>query len=203
MNRLTKALSQLIGDDELTAPLAAVLANAYKGGRVSYGEVEKIVGDNLEEVLLFGNKWRLLIPARIVKSSAWEDRPLVCKPGEWYELPNAVRYLIQKASKTGCWDPVYAITQVFKEMEEPAWQQMPQLVEELGRQGRDYRISAAEIRQICTTVGLRDRVDVLIAELKSTGVMSPKLSSLAEASRAGSPFYELNPSLVMRKGEQE
>ena len=133
MNKLEKALSRLLKHSELTSCLAPVLAHASKKGSISYREVEKIVSDNLEEVLLFGNKWRLLIPTRIVKSSAWEDRPLVCKPGESYELPNAVRYLVQNASKTGCWDPTYAITEIFKEMEEPAWQQMPELVRELGK----------------------------------------------------------------------
>jgi hypothetical protein len=29
-------------------------------------------------------------------------------------------------------------------------------------------------------------------------VMSPKLSSLAEVSRAGTPIYELNPSLFLQ-----
>ena len=48
-----------------------------------------------------------------------------------------------------------------------------------------------------------DKVDVLIAELKGSGVISPKLGSLPEVFRAGSPLYELNPSLVIKKGEEE
>jgi len=43
----------------------------------------------------------------------------------------------------------------------------------------------------------------LIAELKGSGVMSPKLGSLAEVSRAGTPIYELNPSLFTEKGEKK
>jgi len=50
---------------------------------------------------------------------------------------------------------------------------------------------------------LGDRVDALIAELKGSGVMSPKLGSLAEVSRAGTPIYELNPSLFTEKGEEK
>lgn len=203
VNKLAKALSRLLDDSELVAPLAGVLACASTKGTVSYTELEKIVGDNLEDVLLLGNKWRLLIPTRVVKSSAWEDRPLVCEPGESYELPNAVRYLVQNASKTGCWDPTYAITEIFKEMEEPAWQQMPELVRELGKRARDYRISAAQIKQTCIGAGMGDKVGVLIAELKGSGVISPKLSSLPEVSRAGSPLYELNPSLLIQKEEKE
>ena len=203
MSGLEKALSILCDDAELTTALAAVLAHASKTGRISYNEAREIVGDDLEDVLLLGNTWRMLIPMRVGKSGAWEDRPLLCEPRESYQLPNIIRYLVQNASKVGFWDSTYAITEVFKEIEEPAWQQMPKLVAELGKQARDCRVSAAQIREICIGVGLGDKVDLLIAELKSTGVMSPKLGSLAEVSKAGSPLYELNPSLFTRTGEKE
>ena len=202
MRNLEKALSGLLEDAELAAALAAVLAYASEAGRISYSEVMEIVGDNPEEVLLSGNKWRLLLPMRVGKSGAWEDRLLLCKPGESYALPNVVRYLVQNASKTGYWTPMMAIVEVFKGIEKPAWQQMPQLVAELGKQARDYQVSAAQVKEICIGVGLGDKVDVLIAELKATGVMSPKLGSLAEVARAGSPLYELNPLLLIKKGEK-
>ena len=125
MNNLEKALSRLVEDNEFAAPLARILLSASTRGIVSHSEVEVMVSDNLEEVLLLGNNWRLLIPVRVVKSGAWEDRLLLCRPGESYELPNIVRHLVQNASRTGCWDLAYAITEAFKEMEEPAWQQMP------------------------------------------------------------------------------
>jgi hypothetical protein len=202
MNKLEKALSRLLKHSELTSCLAPVLAHASKKGSISYREVEKIVSDNLEEVLLFGNKWRLLIPTRIVKSSAWEERLLLCEPGELYEVPNIARCLVEEASETGCWDPEHAITKLFKEMGEPDWERMPKLVEELGKQSKDCRITAVQIKKTCSELGLGDRVDMLIAELKGSGVMSPKLSSLPEVSRAGAPLYELNPSLFPEKGEK-
>jgi hypothetical protein len=200
MNKLEKALSRLLKHSELTSCLAPVLAHASKKGSIPYREVEKIVSDNLEEVLLFGNKWRLLIPTRIVKSSAWEERLLLCEPGELYEVPNIARCLVEEASETGCWDPEHAITKLFKEMGEPDWERMPKLVEELGKQSKDCRITAVQIKKTCSELGLGDRVDMLIAELKGSGVMSPKLSSIPEVSRAGSPLYELNPSLFPEKG---
>jgi hypothetical protein len=203
MTNIEKALSTLLEDAEITVPLAAVLAYASKTGRISYNKVAEIAGDSPEEILLLSNKWRLLLPTRVEKSGAWEDRLLLCKPGESYELPNVVRYLVQNASKTGHWVPMMAITEVFKEMGEPDWQQMPELVAELGEQARHYQISATEIRQICARVSLGEKVDVLIAELKAAGVMSPKLGSLAEVARAGSPLYELNPSLFIKKGEKK
>ena len=47
-----------------------------------------------------------------------------------------------------------------------------------------------------------DKVDALIAELKDSGIMSPKLGTLAEVTRARMPIYELNPSLFIKKKEE-
>jgi hypothetical protein len=203
VSNLEKALSGLLDDAELVTALAAILAHASETGRISYTEVAEIAGDSPEEVLLLGNKWRLLLPTRIEKSGAWEDRLLLCKPGESYELPNVLGYLVQNASKTGHWAPMRAIAEVFKQMDEPDWQKMPELVAELEKSARNGQISAAQIRQICARAGLREKVDVLIAELKAAGVMSPKLGLLAEVARAGSPLYELNPSLFMKKEDKQ
>ena len=187
----------ILEDAELAASLAAVLDYAYKTDRISYDEITKIVGDKCDETLLFGNRWRLLIPTKVDKSSAWEDRSLQCKPGESYVLPNVVRHLVQNASRTGRWVPMLAIAEIFKELGEEVLPKVLVLVAELGKQASDGQISAAQIREACIRAGLRDRVDVLIAGLKAAGVMSPKLGSLAEVTRAGSPLYELNPSLFV------
>jgi len=203
VNNLDKALSSFLEDIELAVPLAAVLAHASRAGGISYDEAKEIVNDKVEEVLLVANEWRLLIPTRVEKSSSWEDRQLLCKPGESYELPGVVQYLLQNAMKTGCWDPASAVSEVFKEIDEPALGQIPELVRDLGKQAKHHRISAAQVRQICIRLSLGDWVDVLIAELKVTGIMSPKLSPLAEVSRVGSPLYELNPSLFLSKVGKE
>jgi hypothetical protein len=203
MSNLEKALDELLKSPELTSRLASVLAHASKRGRISYREVSKIANDNAEDVLLLGSEWRLLLPVRTVKSAAWEDRLLLCKPGESYEVPNIAIYLVEEATETGHWDPECAITKIFKEMGEPAWERMPKLVERLEEQAGDYRVTASQIKKICNDLDLGDRVDALIAGLKASGVMSPKLSSIAEVSREGTPIYELNPSLFMKRGEKE
>jgi hypothetical protein len=203
MNKLEKALSKLLERNELTSRLASVLAHASKRGSISYHEVGKIVHDSAEDILLLGTEWRLLLPVRTVKSAAWEDRLLLCKPGESYEVPNIARYLVEEATKTGRWDRERAITKLFKEMGEPAWERMPKLVERLEEQAGDYRVTAGQIKKICNDLDLGDRVDALIAGLKASGVMSPKLSSIAEVSREGTPIYEINPSLFIKKGEKK
>ena len=202
MNKLESALSRLLNHSELTSRLVPVLSSASKRGRVSYREVEKMVNGDAEDVLLLGNEWRLLLPVRTLKSAAWEDRLLVTKPEELYETPNIVRCLAEDASRTGRWNPEQAITELFREMGEPDWGQMPKMVERLGEQAKDYRITAAQIKMVCNELGLGDRIDALIAELKGSGVMSPKLDALAEVSRAGMPIYELNPSLFIKKREK-
>ena len=56
-------------------------------------------------------------------------------------------------------------------------------------------MTAREIREVAQELGLGEKVDPLIAELKATGVMSPRLGSLTGALKARAPIYELNPSL--------
>jgi hypothetical protein len=197
MNNLENALRWLLKSSELASCLALVLGRASKMGRISYQEVDKVVNDKAEDVLLLGSEWRLLLPVRTVKSAAWEDRLLLCKPEESYEVPNIIRYIVEGAGKTGYWNTADAIIRLFKEMGEPAWERMPKLIERFGEKAIDHRISAAKIRKTCIELGMENRVDMLIAELKGSGVMSPKLGSFAEVNREGSPLYELNPSLYI------
>jgi len=199
MNNLENALRWLLKSSELASCLALVLGRASKMGRISYQEVDKVVNDKAEDVLLLGSEWRLLLPVRTVKSAAWEDRLLLCKPEESYEVPNIIRYIVEGSGKTGYWNTSDAIIRLFKEMGEPAWERMPKLIERLGEKAIDHRISAAKIRKTCIELGMENRVDMLIAGLKGSGVMSPKLGSFAEVNREGSPLYELNPSLYIKR----
>lgn len=184
--------------DSLTSPLAQVLSLAVEGGKISYEEVKKVAKDDAEEVLLLGYSWRLLVPERTSKSIEWEDRVLRFEPGEVYELPNVVRYLIKEAEQSGRWDSERAIASVFKQMGEPEWAQMPGLVKKLVERAERNRISAIQVKETCEELGLGERVDPLIAELKGSGVMSPSLASLAEAIQRKAPLYELNPSLFVK-----
>jgi hypothetical protein len=198
MDRLERALSGLSSQGELINLLARVLAHASERGRVSYHEIEEIISGDAEDVLLLGNEWGLIFPVRTLKSAAWEDRLLLFEPGEEYEIPNIVRYLVEEAKITGRWEAGQALAELFREMGETNWEQIPELVKELGRRAKDYKITAIQIKEICSKLALGNRVDTLIAELKGSGVMSPKLGSLAEVSQAASPIYELNPSLFLQ-----
>jgi hypothetical protein len=198
LNRLGRALSGLSSQGELINLLVQVLAHATERGRVSYHEIEEIISGDAEDVLLLGNEWRLILPVRTLKSAAWEDRLPLFEPGEGYEIPNIVRYLVEEAKITGRWEAGRALAELFREMGETNWEQIPELVKELGQQAKNYKITATQVKEICSKLALGDRADSLIAELKGSGVMSPKLGSLAEVSRAETPIYELNPSLFLQ-----
>ena len=88
---LAEALSAFLGHGKLTSKLARVLAYGSSKGAVSYCEIKKTIGDDLEETLLLADEWRLLLPVRTAKSSSWEDRLLIIKDGEAYKMPNIIR----------------------------------------------------------------------------------------------------------------
>jgi len=196
-DRLEKAVSGILGTGEITRKLSQVLAYAAVKGSVSYQEIKEIIKDDPEDVLLLAEKWRLLLAVRTTKSSAWEDRLLLLKDGEIYEIPNLIRYLVKHALDTGIWDPENTIIELFKEFEDPDWVQTPGFVESIVEKATDYKINSNQIKKICIQSGLSNRVDGLIAELKAAGIMSPKLGSIPDVLGAQSPIYELNPSVII------
>lgn len=199
MDNLEKGLFTFINEPELTSPLAVVLDYTRTAGKISYDKTREITGENADEILLLGNSWRLLLPVRMAKSGAWEDLLLICQPGEFYVMPNIVRHLVQHAGLTGAWDTMQAIASVFKEIEEADWQKMSAMLMELGEHATNNQVSGNQIKEVCIKHSLGAKVDTIIAELKATGIMSPKLAPLAEISKAGSPMYELNPSVFTKK----
>lgn len=203
MDKLERALSSFLGHDDLASPLAQVLALAAKSGRISYDETQRMIKESADDVLLLASELRLLLPVRTFRSAAWEDRILLIEAGEMYEVPNVVRFLVENAGQTGQWNPGDALSDVFRLAGEPKWERMPMLVERVAEKSQDYRVNAVQIKEACSELGLGDRVDTLIAELKGSGVMSPKLGSFAQVAKAAAPLYELNPSLFTKKMTKE
>ena len=194
---LEKALSGILSAVKITSKLSQVLAYAAVKGTVYYQEIKEIIKDDPEDILLLADKWRLLLPVRTAKSSGWEDRVLLLKDGEKYEMPNVIRYLIRDALDTGRWDPEKSIIELFKEFGDPDWEQIPGLVRSIADKANDHKITGNQIKKICLQFGLSNRVDGLIAELKGAGIMSPKLGSIPDVLGARSPIYQLNPSVII------
>ncbi len=185
---LTEALRPLVGN--LAPQLAQMLLQASKGGRISPEDVSS----EGEELLLEAFKWRLLLPEGA--SSEWGSRSLTLRKGEAYEVPRVVRHLVLLAEE-GRWDPYRAVAGAFREIGETRWDKIPDLVKSLVNRARGLRVTAREIREVALQTGFgEDEVGRLIAELKATGVMSPRLGSLPEALKDRAPVYELNPLLL-------
>jgi len=137
------------------------------------------------------------LPVRTAKSAGWEDRVLVLKDEEKYEIPNLIRYLVKDALDTGQWNPEKTIIELFKQFGDPDWEKIPGLVRSIAEKATGYKITGNQIKEICLKSGLNNRVDGLIAELKAAGIISPKLASIPDVFGAKSPIYELNPSVII------
>ncbi len=168
---------------------------ACESGTVSWEEVEEISGENAEEVLLLACEWRLLLPVRTSKCGEWDDRVLMAKPGEVFEMPNVSRLLVKNACCTGEWDAAQSIADYFQDAGEPQWRQIPALVRRINEGCPSVGIDARQIKVACREMGFGERIDTMIAILKGAGVISPKLGSLSRVTRTQTPLYELNPSL--------
>jgi hypothetical protein len=167
--------------------LADILSLASEKGKISYDDIE-LREDLKEDLLLDLEKDRILIPYNTSKTMAWEDRLLVFKPGELYEMPLVIRHLIRIARDKGVWDPSLAMESSLVEIGESEPEKIRVLFEKV--------LTGIEINVITpedfmkNAVDLDNKVCLVIAELKSAGIISPCLR------RPYKLRYEVNPSLI-------
>ncbi len=197
VENLSSALELLLGGDSLAGTLARVLATATPSGRIRFEAVTDTAGNRAEDALLLAWKWRLLIPVRSLKSHEWDDRVLMIQPGEVYEMPNVIRFLVEDALASGRWEPDPAIARLFRIMKEPHSDRMPAVVRRMRQRSNGYKISGDRIVEICRELDVADRMDAMIGGLKGSGVMSPFMASRARMAHERSPIYEMNPSLFI------
>ena len=196
MDKLQKALTSFLKTDDVNK-LAQLLEEVSRSGKISYETAERIINESPEDILILGYGWRLLLPVRAAFGGDWEDLMLTFQPEEIYQMPNVVKNLVRIARETGNWDPEKAIIQAFEAIGEPDSDKMPRLIERMASKIKGHRVTGMQIKKICAELGLEDKVDLLLSELKACGIMSPKLSSHTDLSMKGSPIYELNPSLFV------
>jgi hypothetical protein len=194
--KLKTALSSFLEADD-AAKMARLLELVVRKRKASYEEAKAVIGEDIEDILILAYGWRLLLPVKAAKAGDWEDKMLTAQPGDIYQTVNVARHLVKNASKTSRWDPETAITEAFKDIGEPEIDKVRTLVARIGSEAKGRRINGVQIKRLCTELGLGDRVDPLLSELKACGIISPKLSSLTDPSRVGTPIYELNPSLFV------
>lgn len=181
---------------EESASLAEVLRLAAEKGRITYKEVEAH-GGSMEDLLLAFNE-RLLLPVTTSYASqslAWEDRILIPKKEEIYEMPNVIRYLIRRVEETGKWEPEYAIRMYLEDIGEKEVDKILELfrrikknILSLERPPQTGKVSALLLKELSSELGLD--ASKTIVELKGGGIISPSIHNLRREL-----LYEVNPSL--------
>jgi len=195
MTHLEQALKSFLWDETLLEELASVLSQFCENAVTVYEQLREIAGDNLTDLLLELWNWKLIIPIRSSKCGEWDSRILLAEPGESYEMPNISRVLVENAQLSGVWDSKQAIVGLFKIMGEPEWEKIPDLVLEIKYGCIHHTISGARVGIACARKGLKNKTGAMIAVLKGSGIISPKLMAFAEVARSSSPVYEFNPSV--------
>ena len=200
INKLAQVLKRRFPEEE-TGSLATLLSTASKKEEVYYEEI-KVKKETKDGLLLLAYNKRLLLPTRtsqVSRTLAWEDRILTPKPGETYEMPNVIRYLIRKAEETGQWRPYYAVRRYLEDIGEPETDKILRLFQEVKKKvanskilSKTNKITPQLLKECSEKLGLELDIAKTIAELKGGGIISPCLHNF---SRFGIR-YEINPSLL-------
>ena len=198
MENLKKALKSILsGGFSISdiSDIAHILFLFLRKERVDYEEVATVVSGSVDETLLALWEWKFVIPVRSSQCSEWDFRILMAESGEYYEMPNISKSLIQKGVETGRWDSFAAILDLFQKIGEPEWEKIPELVLSIKKDTIHNTINATKIRAACTRCGLREKTGAMIAVLKGAGIISPKMAAVSPVAKSRSPVYEFNPSV--------
>lgn len=188
MENLEEAVKKRFPEEDARA-ITKILSIAVEKGRVVYDELD-MREDVKDDLLLLLEKERLLIPVRTSRALAWEDRMMIFRSGEVFEMPNVIGHLMRYVEKTGEWNPDHAVRRYLEEIGEKAPEGILSLFKRVKGDARDYRITPEAILRASEELNLTDEMGRIIAELKGGGIISP---CLRDPSRL---LYEINPSLV-------
>ncbi|MCK5835712.1 MAG: hypothetical protein KAH09_00475 [Desulfobacula sp.] len=191
MKNLQAVLFPILKDDIHLSDMCSLLVTAWENDVCRFEAFSAIAGEAINDLLLELWEWKLIIPVRSSKCGEWDSRILLAAPGEVFEMPNISRVLMGQAIKTGEWDSRQAIVDLFKVMGEPDWEKIPDLVLEIKNACVYHTVTGARIGAACVHNGLAGKTGAMIAILKGSGIISPKLMALSGT--ATSPLYEFNP----------
>ncbi len=194
-DNLEQALCSFLGESQTVCKLTRVLLQISSDARILYEVIEQIAGEDVEEVILLGYKWRILVPAKTSMTIDWESSVMLFNAGETYKVPDIIAYMVGYAAQTGQWETKTAITSLFRLIGEPAWKEMANIVAKMYQLANFHRINGAQIAKIANELGLIERADPIITELKGVGIMHPRPNLVNEMIKVRAPIYELNPSL--------
>lgn len=191
MKNLEKAVKKRFPGED-ARHIAEILSIATEKGSIVYDELD-MQGDVKDDLLLLLEKERLLIPARTSRALAWEDRMMIFRSGEVFEMPNVIGHLMRYVEETGEWGPDHAVSRYLEEIGEKTPEEILSLFNKVKVDVRDYKITPEAILRASEEFNLTAEIGRIIAELKGGGIISP---CLRDPSRL---LYEVNPSLVRRE----
>jgi hypothetical protein len=188
VERLKEALKKRFPGEDVNL-IAEILFTASKTGRITYDEPE-IHDEEKDDLFILLEKERLLIPSRTSRSLAWEDRMMVLRPGEVFEVPNAILHLIRCAKETGEWKPYHAIKAYLEEIGEKSPVVILSMFKKIRGEAKGLIVTPKELLKAAERLKLTSEIGRIIAELKGGGIISPCLRDPSHL------LYEINPSLI-------
>ena len=72
-SNLQKALASFLKTAD-AQKLELLLEEVMNKGKIFYEDATRLVGGDLEDILILAYGWRLLLPTRAVHAGDWEDR---------------------------------------------------------------------------------------------------------------------------------
>ena len=191
--KLEEALKRRFPDEDVKL-LAKILRKAVEKDSIFYEEVD-VPEEVKEDLLLFLVNERLLLPDKIWKTLAWDDRIFMLKNGEKYVVPNVVKHLIRKAEETGEWNPEYAVEEYLREIREREKEKIMALFRRIKEKlrFRENRLTPEFLKETMDELGLDLNVEKVIIEFKGGGIISPHLR---DSIRSKQLKYEVNPSCL-------
>jgi len=191
VGHLEEALKRRFPGEDVK-PIAEILSIASESGRITYEEPE-IHDEVKDDLFILLERERLLIPSHTSRSLAWEDRMMILKPGEIFEVPNAIIHLIRYAKETGEWSPYHAIKAYLEEIGEKSPEAILSMFNEIKGEAKGLMVTPENLLRASDKLNLTAEIGRIIAELKGGGIISPCLRDPSHL------LYEINPSLIERE----
>ena len=216
--KLVSIIKSLFNEDEKISRMITEILLTEKG-QISFDEIlsaaKKVEKEENAESLaietsLIMEYWRLMLPVRIKHDGSiqWSNRLNRPKIGEKYEVPPCIAFAFRHLKLTGRWEWKSAIKDYLDEIGEPNQQIIVEIIEEAIKNVQlKWFVSKAVLEKACKQHNYPKDTDVLIAELKGGGIISPcveySLFSRKSFERfiknfsSSGPMYELNKALFV------
>ncbi|MFC1944111.1 hypothetical protein ACFLX5_01215 [Chloroflexota bacterium] len=196
VSRLTTAINRRFPVEE-SPDLAVILSFACDREIVSYQEID-LLPLLKDELLMILHQERLLISTTSPSNggSAWKDKLLTLEAYERYQMPRAVRHLVEEAEKTGEWDPRLAEEKCLREVGERSLAGLLRFLSTLKMRASDFMVTPQTMQETAATVGIDLDLHRIIDELVRCGIISTNTQT---SLRLGLAQYEMNRSLCWGK----